>query len=96
MGKIYKNQTALKLTTTVSQDISGAACLIKYRKPSGVTGSFSAAIEDAATGVFSYTVTSANDIDESGKWRFWGYVTFRGGKVAPGEVYKKQVYNEGE
>lgn len=95
MGKIYKGQIGVQLTATVSQDVTGATCLIKYRKPSGVTGSFSASIITAATGVIRYTTDSANDLDQSGDWVFWAHVNFSGGNAAPGEPFTKEVYEEG-
>ena len=95
MGKIYKGQTAVTLTATVKQDVTGATCLIKYKKPSGATGSFAASIITAATGVIRYTVTSASDLDEYGNWKLWGYATFSDGTVAAGEPYTLKVYQEG-
>ena len=96
MGKIYVGQTALTLTATVDQDVTGATCLIKYKKPDGTTGSFSATIVTAATGEIKYVVTSSSDIDQAGRWTFWGYVTFADTKVAAGESYKLMVYAEGD
>lgn len=96
MGKIYKNQKALKLVATVGQDITGATTKqIKYQKPNGDTGYFSAVSSDDANGVLEYTVTSEDDIDQAGYWLFWGYVTFSDEKSAPGEPYEELVYEEG-
>jgi len=96
MGKVYVGQTALTITATVSQDITGGTCLIKYKKPDGTTGSFPATIVTAATGVMSYTPVDEDDIDQAGNWTFWGYVTFADGSVAAGEPYKIKIYEEGK
>lgn len=97
MGKIYSGQSALTIRLTTNQDITGAsAVLIKYKKPSGVTGYWTAAITTAATGVISYTMADTSQLDETGKWTFWAHVTFSDGKVAPGEPIEKWVYDEGD
>lgn len=96
MGKIYKNQTALKLRATVGVDVTGAtSALIKYRKPGGDTGSFAADITNAEAGALEYVVASPEDLDEKGVWTFWGHVTFSVGKAAPGEIYQLRVHGEG-
>lgn len=95
MGKIYVGQTALTLTATVGQDVTGGTCLIKYKKPDGTYGSFAATIVTASTGVIRYVVQSVNDIAQVGYWVFWGYVTFSDGTVASGEAYRIKVYPEG-
>jgi len=97
MGKIYKGQSALTIRLTVGQDITDATpVVIKYRKPSGVEGSWTASIITAATGVISYTMADTAQLNEVGLWTFWAHITFSDGKVAPGEPVKKWVYNEGE
>jgi len=96
MGKIYVGQTALTLTATVDQDVTGGTCLLKYKKPDGTTGSLPATIVTAATGVIEYEILLAKDIDQAGVWTFWGYVTFADTKVAAGESYKLMVYAEGD
>ena len=95
MGKVYVGQTAVTITATVSQDVTGATCLIKYKKPDFTTGSFAATIITAATGVISYTVANITDLDQGGRWYFWGYVTFTDGTVAAGEPYVRTIYTEG-
>jgi len=97
MGKIYKGQDALTIQLTVGQDITSATpVLIKYRKPSGLEGSWIAAIVTAATGIIGYTMADTDQLNEVGKWTFWAHITFSDGKVAPGEPIEKWVYNEGE
>ncbi len=96
MSRIHVGQTALTFMVTVSQDITGAdPVLIKYIKPSGTTGSFTATITDALTGEITYAVV-ADDIDEYNIWTFWAHITFANGKVAAGEASKIKVFKEGE
>ncbi len=95
MGKIYVHQTALSVKLTVGVDITGATPVVKYRKPSGATGEWSATIVDAANGVIKYNIQNEGDIDETGTWAFWAEVTFAGGEWAPGEAIKVRVYPEG-
>ena len=67
MGQIFKGQTNLDLVVTVGQDITGATpTLIKYIKPSGAEGSFTATITDALNGIITYVIASINDLDEYG------------------------------
>ena len=97
MAKIYKNQTKVYFEATVSQDVTSATCLIKYIKPSGTTGSWSAQIITAATGVIRYTVPAGATtiLDESNNWIMWGYVTFSDGRVADGEPATVKIYEPG-
>ena len=45
MGKIFKGQTALRITLKTFCDLEGAILVvIKYRKPNGIIGEFAAAI----------------------------------------------------
>ena len=94
MGKIYKNQTALRIELDTNIDLSDASsALIKYKKPSGTTGSFTATITGEKV---YYDIVSSSDLDEDGTWTFWSYVTFTSGTVAPGEAVSVKVYNEGK
>lgn len=96
MGTLFTNQTALTIQATVGENISGAqSLLIKYIKPDGTAGNFTAVSADDESGILQYAVTSEDDIDQSGPWVFWGYVTFADGKSAPGETYEQWFYPEG-
>ena len=96
MGKIYVNQTQLRIQLNVGVDITGAlSLLIKYIKPDGVTkGQWVASIDTSTTKTMYYDF-SVGDLDVSGNWLFWGYVTFADGKSAPGDVVKVRVWDEG-
>jgi len=95
--KIYVGQTKVYFEATVSQDVTGGTCLIKYIKPSGATRSWSANIITAATGVIRYTVAAGATtiLDEAGKWTLWGYVTFTDGRVADGEPHTERIWKPG-
>lgn len=96
MGKIYQNQSSLRITATTGVDISGATALaIKYRKPSGTEGSWTATESDATEGIIYYDLVDENDLDEVGAWAIWGHVTFSDGRSAPGEPFTLTVKEEG-
>jgi hypothetical protein len=95
MGKIFKGQSALRITLktfTVLDDVS--ATVIRYRKPNGKTGEFAAAVGDTAKGVIFHECIEG-DIDISGWWAFWAFVTFADGRTAAGETAKVFVWSEG-
>jgi len=94
-GKIYVGQTKLRLTVECLADLTGAtAQVIKYIKPDESTGSFTAILPEAAKGDIYYDFQT-DDLDMSGDWTFWSYITFADGSV-PGEAFTIHVYNEGE
>jgi hypothetical protein len=96
MGKIFKGQTALRITLKTFCDLEGIKnAAIKYRKPNSKTGEFFAAVGDVAQGVIFYECIEG-DIDASGWWAFWASVTFADGRTAVGEVAKVFVWNEGK
>jgi len=98
MGKIYKNQTALKFIADTDTDLTNAVeKRIKYLKPSSATGHWIATAEGNPTGgLISYTVNYATTIDEAGEWKLWSWVKFSDGRSAPGEAYSLMIYEEGE
>lgn len=94
--KIFKNQTKLTIRLLLGAGIQDTQeALIKYRKPDGTTGQFTATVENQGIGVISYTVQSANDIDQHGAWDFWGHITFNDGKEIAGSRASVYVYQEG-
>jgi hypothetical protein len=96
MGRIYKDQSNLKITvTTYTNLLEAEECLIKFRKPDKTTGYFTATISDEEAGIITYEVEEG-DIDLSGWWKFWAYISFLDGKTAPGRSRKIYVWEEGE
>jgi len=95
MGKIYRGQSALRLTVKTFCDLEDiASAIIKYRKPDGITGEFTAAVTDTAKGVIAHECIEG-ELDVSGWWAFWAFVTFGDGRTAAGEAAKVFIWNEG-
>ncbi len=95
MGKIFKLQSALRITLKTFIDLEGIiSAVIKYRKPDGKTGELAAAVGDTARGVIFHECIEG-EIDASGWWAFWAFVTFADGRTAAGETAKVYVWREG-
>jgi len=95
MGKIYKCQSALRITLKTFVDLEGViSAVIKYRKPDGTMGELAAAVSDIANGIIFHEVIEG-EIDVSGWWTFWAFVTFEDGRTAAGETAKVYVWEEG-
>jgi len=95
MGKIFVDQSALRLTLKTFIDLEGIiSAVIKYRKPDGVTGEFSAAVADTANGVIIHECIEG-ELDVGGWWDFWAFITFEDGRTAAGEAAKVYVWQEG-
>jgi len=93
--KIYKMQSALRITVKTFCDLEGiTSAVIKYRKPDGKTGEFAAAVGDTEKGVIFHEVIEG-EIDVSGWWAFWAFITFDDGRTAAGETAKVFVWEEG-
>jgi len=95
MGKIFVSQSALRITLKTFVDLEGViSAVIKYCKPDGSKGEFSAAVSDTAKGIIIHEVIEG-EIDVSGWWFFWAFVTFADGRTAAGEAAKVYVWQEG-
>lgn len=71
-GKIYVGDTGTDIILDSGADISSATTLqIKYKKPSGDTGAWTATVQSTTKAVYT---TQAGDLDESGEWRIQIYV----------------------
>ena len=93
--KIFRGQTALRIMVKTFCNLEGVlSAVIRYKKPNGKTGAFSAAVKDKAKGVISHEVIEG-EIDVSGWWMFWAFVTFEDGRTAAGEAAKVFVWEEG-
>jgi hypothetical protein len=95
MNRVYKGQSALRITVktfTDLEDIVSAA--IRYRKPGGITGEFPAGVGDRAQGVLFHECIEG-ELDASGWWVFWAFITFVDGRTAAGEAAKVYIWNEG-
>lgn len=96
--KIYVGQTALKFIFDTGIDLTSASSvLIKYIKSDATEGSWTGVFEgEKVDGLVSYTIADSDDLDMSGNWKFWVYVTFSDGTVAPGDFVSIYVYSEGK
>jgi hypothetical protein len=95
IGRIFNGQSALRITLKTFADLEGVlSAVIKYRKPDGKNGEFSAAVGDAEKGVIFHECIEG-EIDVSGWWAFWAFVTFADGRTAAGEAAKVYVWTEG-
>jgi hypothetical protein len=95
MRRVYKGQSALRITVKTFTDLEGIeSAVIKYRKPDGSTGEFAAGVGDAAKGVIFHECIEG-EIDKSGWWSFWAFITFSDGRCAAGEAARLFVFIEG-
>ncbi|GHV82581.1 hypothetical protein AGMMS49991_11390 [Spirochaetia bacterium] len=95
MKRIYKGQSALRITVKTFTDLEGIdGAVIKYQKPDGSLGEFTAAVGDMAKGVIFHEC-AAGELDKAGWWSFWAFITFGDGRTAAGEAVKVFLWNEG-
>ena len=96
MGRIFKGQSALRITVKTFVDLEGiSSAVIKYRKPNGYCGEFRAAVGDEVKGVIFHECLEG-ELNVSGWWVFWAFVTFEDGRSAAGEAAKVYVWQEGK
>ena len=96
MGKIFIGQSALRITLKTFCDLEGVlSAVIKCRKPNGIIGEFAAAVGDAVKGVIFHECIEG-ELDMSGWWAFWAFVTFSDGRTAAGETAKVYVWDIGK
>jgi len=95
MGKIFKGQSVLRIVVKTFIDLEGIeSAIIKYRKPNGKTGELAAAVGDTEAGIIFHEVIEG-EIDASGWWAFWAFITFGDGRTAAGEATKVYIWREG-
>jgi hypothetical protein len=95
MGNIYKSQSGFRLKLiTFCELIDIKSAVIKYNKPDGRRGEWPAYVVDFDNGIISHECIEG-EIDMSGWWSFWAFVTFDDGRTAVGESAKVYVWREG-
>jgi hypothetical protein len=95
MGKIFKGQSALRIMLKTFCDLEDVSlALIKFKKPDGSFGELEAAIGDSALGIIFHEVIEG-ELDMSGWWLFWAFITFADDRTAAGEAAKVFIWNEG-
>lgn len=83
LGNWQKSSIGTKIQLTITKDsatynVNGATITYLYEKPGGTTGTWTATIDTAASGITSYTTTSASDLDTVGKWEVQAKVVVSG------------------
>lgn len=99
MGKIYKNQSNLKLTLQTGVTLTGALTTqIGYKKPDvdGVASpvAYWTATIDGTEDLFYEFIDT--ELDVAGTWAFFAYVVFSDGRNSPGEAIFIKVFEQGE
>ena len=95
MGRIFVNQSALRITLKTFCDLEDViSSAIKYRKPNGKEGELAAFVADTAKGVISHECVEG-ELDLSGWWSFWAFITFSDGRTAAGETAKVYIWKQG-
>lgn len=75
---IHKGQIGATIRLTSTTDLSNASNFyILYRKPSGLTGFWSATLVNNNS--IEYMTLDANDLDEESTWRFQGFIEYADG-----------------
>ena len=98
MGKIFVNQSNLKLTLQTGVTLTGALTKqIGYKKPdvdgiAGIIDYWDATIDGTEDLFYEFINT---ELDVAGTWAFWAYVVFADGRNAPGEPIQIKVYEQG-
>lgn len=70
---VFVGALGKKIVLNVGVDISAATTRqIKYEKPDGTTGYWTA-VEESTTSI-SYTTTAATDLDDKGNWKLQAYI----------------------
>jgi hypothetical protein len=96
MGRIFTWQSALRITIKTFCDLEGViSAVIRFCKPNGKKGEFSAAIGDTSKGIIFHECIEG-EIDVPGWWTFWAFITFSDGRTAAGEAAKVYIFQEGK
>lgn len=86
--KISQTNHVLKIWCDTKSDLSGATSVsIMYEKPSGVTGTWTGAVEE---GKITYT-TEQGEIDEEGDWKFQSRIVEGGNTIDGSEIDKIRI-----
>ena len=92
---IFKFQSALRITVKTFCNLECVlSAKIKFRKPDGKTGEFAAGVGDTEKGVIFHECIEG-EIDVSGWWVFWAFITFSDGRTAAGQTARVYVWQEG-
>ncbi len=88
MGKIYEDQIGVRLELETSSDLSGVTTAeIKYKKPDGTKGVWSATVDGSKL----YYITEAGDLDKRGVLQVQAHVVGTGFDLL-GETAEVQIH----
>jgi hypothetical protein len=91
MATVFAGQKIrIKLETDVT--LTGMTCRIKYKKPDGTTGYFSATIDPSDASKMYYDAP-ATDTNYIGWWIFWAYY-YNSTVVGIGEIVRQYFTEE--
>lgn len=101
---LFLGQTKARIKMTLYEQESGGAIdlsdasgvKIHYQKPSGATGSWTAAVLEAISGTIYYDFPAgASPLDELGFWLLWAKVTYNDTRELPSLAVRVRVISEG-
>lgn len=91
MSYIYQYQTGLRLEFDTDYSVANiASAIIKYEKPSGECGQWTAAI--GSDTVIYKNGFLATDLDEKGLWKLQPVITNTDGKTIPCKIVEMRIY----
>ena len=95
MTHIFVGQSALRISARTGTALADVAlCEMRYEKPDGIRGTWPAFVSNPERGVISYDLLG-NELDISGWWRFWVFVTFDDERSTFGDSVRVFVKEEG-
>lgn len=96
MSVFFEGQNAVKFRLYGLGNLTDASEIyIKYKKPDGTLGQWSATVEDITSGIIFYNMTDTEFLT-AGLWTYWSYVIFSDGRVGIGNIFKITIRKEGE
>jgi len=88
--RVFQGDIGTKIKLDSDSTLTGATTLqIKYKKPSGTTGAWTATIEGTE---YAYYLTEEDDLDESGVWELQLYAVLSAWQ-GHGAITKMVVYD---
>lgn len=96
MADYFVGQTNLRIEVETRVDLTNATLLIKYEKPNGDEGEFSATINPTVNTKMYYDIVDADDLDIAGNWIFWSHVVFPDTRIGKGKSKIQRIKAEGE
>jgi len=95
MTHIFVGQSALRISARTGTALTDVAlCEMRYEKPDGIRGAWPAFVSNPERGVISYDLLG-NELDISGWWKFWVFVTFDDARSTFGDSVRVFVKEEG-